>query len=78
MINFIIFIFCLIILEVIALLIFGPNFFNYFFLTIFVLIITIPSLIMLLIFVVSVIQNPLFGLSFMIILYHLFKFLLSL
>ena len=78
MINFIIFIECLIFLEMLLLLIFGPNFFDYFFLTIFILLLTIPALLMLLILIIAIVQNPLFSPALIVIFYILVKFLLSL
>ena len=78
MINFIIFIECLVFAEMLLLLIFGPNFFDYFFLSIFILILTIPALFMLLVLIITAIQNPLFSLVLILIFYILLKFLLSL
>ena len=78
MINFIIFIECLVFAEMLLLLIFGPNFFDYFFLSIFILILTIPALFMLLVLITTAIQNPLFSLVLILIFYILLKFLPSL
>ena len=78
MINFLIFIECLIFLEILLLLIFGPNFFDYFFMSIFILILTVPALFMLLVLIVAAIQNPLFSLVLIGVLYIFLKFLLSL
>jgi hypothetical protein len=74
MINFIIFIECLVFAEMLLLLIFGPNFFDYFFLSIFILILTIPALFMLLVLIIAAIQNPILILTS----YILLKFLPSL
>lgn len=78
MINFLIFIECLVFAEILLLLIFGPNFFDYFFMSIFILILTVPALFMLLVIIVAAIQNPLFGLFLIGILYILSRALLSL
>lgn len=75
MINFLIFIECMVFAEMLLLLIFGPNFFDYFFLSIFILILTIPALIMLSILIVSTIHNPLVSFMIILVIYILFKFL---
>lgn len=78
MINFLIFIECMVFAEMLLLLIFGPNFFDYFFLSIFILILTIPALIMLSILIVAAIHNPLVSFTIILVIYILFKFLPSL
>ena len=74
MINFLIFIECLVFAELVLLLIFGPNFFDYFFMSIFILILLIPALFMLLVLIIAAIQNPLFSLLLIGILYIYLNF----
>ena len=75
MIPFIIFIMSIIILEIILILLFGPDVFEYIYLGLIILIITIPGLILIMIVLISLFQNPIIGI---LVIATLIKLLLSL
>jgi hypothetical protein len=78
MINFVIFVLFALLIEVLLLLIFGPNLFDYFFMSILILIIGIPCILVVLALTIAAIQNPIITLNILLVLYIFIRFLLFL
>ena len=75
---FLILIAIIISVQILLILLFGPDIFDKIFFGILLLLILLPSLLMIITLIASIISNPVFGLVFILICYFFFKLLLSL
>ncbi len=68
----------IILVQILLVLLFGPDIFDKIFFGILLLLVLVPSLIMIIIIIASIISNPIFGLLFVLTCYSFIKLLLSL